>query len=78
MKLLEGKRGAEKRPTEMRLRLRRDCSLSVKVELGFIFFFLAKLYFGLAVIGMVNLGVFYVRYSWKYGAKFEFLGLNQK
>lgn len=37
MKLLEGKREAEKRPTEMRLRLRRDCSLSVKVELGFIF-----------------------------------------
>lgn len=57
MKLLEGKRGAEKRPTEMRLRLRRDCSLSVKVELGFIFFW-AKLYFGLAVIGMVNPGVF--------------------
>lgn len=43
----------------MRLRLRRDCSLSVEVELGFIFFFLrAKLYFGLAVIEMVNPGVF--------------------
>lgn len=44
-----------------------------------VYFFGAKFYFGLAVIGMVNPGVFfYVRYSCKYGAKFEFLGLNNK
>lgn len=77
MKLLEGKRGAEKRPTEMRLRLRRDCSLSVKVELGFIFLGETLFWVGCDWNGE-SWRFFYVRYSCKYGAKFEFLGLNNK